>query len=278
MTTTVVTGATSGIGRATAGRLAREGHDVVLVARDAVRGGALRDELRAGGARATLVVGDLAGPEVARATGEALLEACPRIDVLIHNAGVWPTGLHRTAEGLEEAFAVNHVAPFVLSALLEGRLATSGGRVVQVSAGLVIKGDVDLDRTPTGQDFHWMRTYATTKLCNLLLVPLWARRWEDAGVRVDALHPGVIRTNLGARGGPVGLLMSLIKRTWASPEDGARPVARRATDPAPAAGHRWFDEDRELALPSVAADPELAERVWEQAALLAGVGAAVPVP
>jgi NAD(P)-dependent dehydrogenase (short-subunit alcohol dehydrogenase family) len=73
--------------------------------------------------------------------------------------------------------------------------------VVQVSAGLYVKGRADLGRTPTGLDFHPVRTYADTKLCNLLLVPRFAERWRHAAVIINAVHPGVIRTGLGTAGG-----------------------------------------------------------------------------
>ncbi len=258
MRTAVVTGASRGIGLAVAQELEAKGWRVVSVARGRAPTG-------------EAVIGDLSAVRTVRETAARILDACPAIDVLVHNAGLWPAEVVTTEDGFEQAFAVNHLAPFMLNHLLEGRLAESGARVVQVSAGLAIKGRVDLARTKTGADFHAVRTYATTKLMNLMLVPLFAERWAARGVTIDAVHPGVIRTGLGDRGGASGILLRAVKRTWKPPIEGARPVVRLALD-APRGSGRWFDVDREVPLPEVARDRTLAERVWQQAAELTGVG------
>lgn len=258
MPTAVVTGASRGIGLAVAEELEAKGWRVVAVA----RGRASKGEP---------LIGDLSSKRTVRETAARILEACPKVDVLVHNAGIWPAELVMNEDGLEQAFAVNHLAPFMLDHLLEERLAASRARVVQVSAGLAIKGKVDLARTPTGEDFRLVRTYATTKLMNLMLVPLFAERWAARGITIDAVHPGVIRTGLGDRGGPAGILLRAVKRAWKAPAEGARPVVRLAIDAPPGSG-RWFDVDREAPMPEVAADRALAERVWQQAADLCGVG------
>lgn len=262
--TAVVTGGSRGIGQAVAARLAREGFRVVIVARDPVRGEAARAALPGD---AVLVTADLAETASVRAAAAALLEACPRIDVLVHNAGIWPARREITGDGVERAFAVNHLAPFLLNHLLEERLRASGTRVVQVSAGLYVKGRPDPGRTVTGLDFHPVRTYADTKLCNLMMVPLFARRWQDAGVTIDAVHPGVIRTDLGARGGVLGLVLKAVKRTWGTPDDGAEPVVRLALDGSGGTG-RYFEIGDETPLAPVARDPEIAQALWRQAAAL----------
>ncbi|MEU5529643.1 SDR family NAD(P)-dependent oxidoreductase [Micromonospora chersina] len=259
----VVTGANRGIGFAVAGELMRRGCRVVLVARDPVRGEQALAALRAspGGAAgsAELVVGDLSVVSSVRAVAAELRGRCERIDVLVHNAGVWPTRLVRTEDGYEQSFAVNHLAPFLLNHLLEKRLR----RVVQVSAGLYVKGRVDPNRTPWGEDFHRMRTYCDTKLANLLTVPLFAQHWADTGVTIDAVHPGVIRTGLGDTGGVLGLLLKVVKRRWDTPEAGAAPVVRLAFASGAGSG-RYFDGDRPVPLAPVADDPALARRLWDQ--------------
>ncbi len=217
MRTVVVTGASRGIGLAVAEQLAARGFRVVSVAR------------RPGGPGEHLE-GDLGSLRTVRDAAARIREACPTVDVLVHNAGSWPAGRVLNEDGFEQAFAINHLAPFLLNHLLEDRLVAARARVVQVSAGLAVKGRVDLDRTPTGEDFHPIRTYATTKLANLLLLPLWAERWRERGVRVDAVHPGVVRTGLGDRGGPVGVLLRVVKRWWKAPADGSRPEVRLEED------------------------------------------------
>jgi NAD(P)-dependent dehydrogenase (short-subunit alcohol dehydrogenase family) len=204
---------------------------------------------------AEVVVGDLSSARTVAEAASALAAACPAIDVLVHNAGVWPTRLEHNEDGVERAFAVNHLAPFQLNLALEDRLS----RVVQVSAGLHVKGRVDLDRTPAGADFHRMRTYCDTKLANLLVLPLFAARWQDAGVTIDAVHPGVVRTRLGDPGGPLGLVLRAVKLTWATPAAGAVPVVRLAGT---LGTGRYFHLDAEQPLPR---DPALADLLWTQA-------------
>ncbi|MFF3438308.1 SDR family NAD(P)-dependent oxidoreductase [Streptosporangium sp. NPDC002721] len=257
--TAVITGGNRGIGLATAEEFARRGHRVVLLARNPA---AAREAARLG---AELVTGDLSTLKGVRAAAEALAGTCPRLDVLVHNAGIWPSARRLTEDGFEESFAVNHLAPFLLNHLLEDRL----DRVVQVTAGLYTKGRADPARTPAGADFSPVRTYADTKLCNLALMPLWAERWRRREVTIDAVHPGVIRTGLGDRGGPVGLLLKAAKLLWKPPAEGAAPVVRLALDRTGTG--RYFDVDRETPLAPVAADPATAGRLWAQAAELTGV-------
>jgi len=266
----VITGANRGIGFAVARELAAERCRVFLVARDAEGGLRAERDLSAVG-EVRLVPGDLSTPKTTRIAARRILEACPRIDVLVHNAGVWPSRLERDESGVERAFAVNHLAPFLLNHLLENALVR-GSRVVQVSAGLYVRGKVDPARTPTGADFHAIRTYATTKLCNLLVLERWARRFAERGVTINAVHPGVIRTGLGERPGILGLLLRGVKLLWKRPERGAPPVTRLALDPALTdVTGRYFHLDQEMPLADVARDEALAARLWDQAEALCGL-------
>jgi NAD(P)-dependent dehydrogenase (short-subunit alcohol dehydrogenase family) len=187
-----------------------------------------------------------------------LSEKHPEIDVLIHNAGIWPTRLRLNEDGIEESFAVNHLAPFQLNLALEPRLR----RVIQVSAGLHVKGEVDPEVTPWGRNFHRFRTYCDTKRANLLLIPEFAQRWQTKEVTIDAVHPGVIRTNLGDPGGALGVVLHLVKRRWSPPEAGATPIVSLTT--ATGTG-RYFNVETEEPLPR---DPALAQCLWNQARML----------
>lgn len=143
---------------------------------------------------------------------------------------------------------------------------------MQVSAGLYVKGRPDLARTPRGDDFHPLRTYPTTKLLNLHCVPRFAERWSGTGVTVNAVHPGVIRTDLGDRSGVLGLVLRAVKRLWKSPEEGARPVVKLAQDPAlHGVTGRYFHLEDEAPLHPIARDAALAEAVWRQACELTGM-------
>jgi len=271
--TAIVTGANRGIGHAVSRALVERGFRVVLLARDEARGRQAQNDLaRVGPGAVELVVGDLGSARSIREAAGALVEACPSIDVLIHNAGLWPSRLERNEDGLERAFVVNHLAPFLLNHLLSPKLVASRARVVQVSAGLYVKGRPDPAKTPTGEDFHPIGTYPTTKLCNLLLVPRFAEAWRERGVTINAVHPGVIRTELGDREGLLGHLLRAVKRLWKTPEEGARPVVRLAADPALAGvTGRYFHLEKETPLRPVATDRALANRLWEQALALSGL-------
>ncbi|WP_208297986.1 SDR family NAD(P)-dependent oxidoreductase [Actinophytocola oryzae] len=242
-----MTGGNRGIGYAVCESLTREDFHVIAVVRDPTAPVPPRVErLR----------GDLSSRRTVAQLAEAL--AGTTIDVLIHNAGIWPTRLRRNEDGIEESFAVNHLAPFQLNLALEPRLR----RVVQVSAGLYVKGDVDPGKTPWGKDFHRLRTYCHTKQANLLMVKEFAQRWQE--VTIDAIHPGVIRTNLGDPGGALGLVLRALKKTWSPVAEAAPPIVDLAT--AEGTG-RYFNVTAEEPLPE---NPELSSRLWEQARKLTG--------
>lgn len=260
----VVTGASGGIGRAIAEGLGARGYHVTIVARDAARCARVAESVVASGGAAEVITDDLGDPAGVRRVAARLAER-PRIDRLVHDAGLWPNRLERNSDGLERAYAVNHVAPFLLDRALEPVLFRSRARVILVSAGLYVMGRVDLVKTPRGDDFHPIRTYATTKLCALMMVPLFAERWRDHGAEIVAVHPGVIRTALGDRPGAAGFALRTIKRLWKSPEEGARPVlalADAASVPSGAYYHVSTAAPRPLA--AVATNAALARALYDR--------------
>lgn len=274
--TCVVTGATSGIGQAIVGGLMAGGARVILVARDGGRATATLDQHRRAGvvpARPPAVVlGDLRSPAQTRVAALRVLELVPRIDVLVHCAGIWPARLERTAEGLEASFAVNALAPMILNRVLRARLASDGTRVVQVTAGLYPLARLDLARTPSGDDFHPLRTYANTKLCNILNTVESAARDDAGAATFNLVHPGVVRTRLGDRPGPMGWLLRAIKLFWSSPATGARaPLYLATSDDVRGLTGRYFDRQRERPLIGPAADRTLGRAVWARTLALAGV-------
>jgi NAD(P)-dependent dehydrogenase (short-subunit alcohol dehydrogenase family) len=249
----IITGATGGIGRALALALAADpAHRLLLVGRDAGRVDALAGEVHARGGRALGVRGDLSTLAGARRLGARLADEAEPGATLIHNAGIWPYRKEMTADGWESAFAVNHLAPLALQQPLldAGRVA----RVLAVGAGLMIKGRFDAERTPTGADFGSVRTYCTTKLAFALGMRDAAAAHPSVDVLV--LHPGVVRTGLGDRPGPVGWLLGKVKRRWEAPETCAARMARilarpRWSTPGEAA---WMVEEEPQPWPAVADD------------------------
>ncbi|HYF63592.1 MAG TPA: SDR family NAD(P)-dependent oxidoreductase [Herpetosiphonaceae bacterium] len=267
--TYLVTGGNTGIGKAIASELARQGRRVAIVSRDPAKGAAAVDEIRAasGNQHISLIPGDLGSIAGANRLADRILDECPDLGALINNAGVWMTERVITADGLELSFMVNHLAPVILSTRLLDRLrANAPARIVAVNAGLYPQGRLDLARTPYGQDFRRMGTYATTKLFNVLAMLELARQVEGSGVTVNLIHPGVIRTQLGASSGPLGALLRLAKRFWKTPEEGARGPVRLATAPElEMVNGQYFNECEPIPLAEIAQDRLLSRQVWQQA-------------
>jgi retinol dehydrogenase-12 len=274
--TFIVTGATGGIGRVTAGVLAERGARVLLGCRTSERGEATAAELRAA-ARSTPLdlqvfpvdLGDLAS---VRAAAAAFLARGLPVHALINNAGLaGRRGL--TRDGFELTFGVNHLGPFLLTRLLEARLRESApARVVNVSS--------QAHRSARGVDFSVLRQparsrsglheYAVSKLCNVLFTRELARRWAGSGVSSYALHPGVVATDIWRR--LPRPLRWLVTRFMVSPADGARTTLFCATDPTLAGtSGRYYDRAREATPSLEAQDDALSVRLWDESEKMAGL-------
>lgn len=194
MTTVLITGATDGIGRATAALLLSRGHDVLVHARSAERGAPVLAELAGGPGSARLVTGDLARPAQVRALADQVREA-GGVDSLVHNAGVWVRGdtPPRTAEGVETTLAVNVLAPHLLTALLGDAVRD---RVVWLGSGMAGSGRPDPERLGAVTDPQ--QAYRDSKACDVALAVAWGRRRPD--LASAALDPGWVPTKLASAG------------------------------------------------------------------------------
>lgn len=266
--TVLITGATSGIGYATAEGLARLGARVILAARDAERGEAARRALAAatGSDRLEVVVGDLASLASTRRMAAEVLERHQRIDVLINNAGLASIRRQLSTDGIELTLAVNLVAPFLLTTLLLDRLCESApARIVNVSSESQRGASIDLDDLQfERRRYGTMRAYGQSKLgLNLYTVEL-ARRLAGTGVTANALHPGVVATNIGNQNALMRLGYRLARPFMLSPEDGARTSIYLASSPEVAGvSGGYFFGTRRLQPNRIAEDPAAASRLWE---------------
>jgi NAD(P)-dependent dehydrogenase (short-subunit alcohol dehydrogenase family) len=274
----VLTGGMSGLGRRAALQLAEQGHLLVVVGRDAARGASLLQELRVRGGQAEasmFVVGDistLAGMEHVATQIRSRIE---RVDGLINNAGVMLPTRRITADGLELNFAVNHVAPFVLTGRLLGLLRRGRARIVNVNseghrAPLRGRGPVELDfdDLQSSRRYDPFMAYSRSKLANLLFTYELPRR-QGHDVTVNAVHPGLVRTDLG-RLFP-RLQVAAFNLFALPPAEGARPVVHLATsDETSSIGGRYFNRFTEVASSTQSYDTAAAHRLWQVTEQLAG--------
>lgn len=203
--TVVIAGATSGVGLAAAREGARFGGRLALLARNEAKGRAVKAELeRDFGAEVSLHLADFARLADVRRVADELLDATPRIDVLINSAGVHCTRRQETAEGHELVFSVNHLAPFLLTLRLLPKLREGGAaRIVQVNSQGHRFGGLDLrDLTWRRRFYLGLRAYGAAKTAQLLSVWEFADRLAGSGVTVNAMHPGEVRTGIGLNNGP----------------------------------------------------------------------------
>jgi len=273
----VVTGATSGIGKAAAIALARLGAQVVLVGRD--RGRAEKTAAEVGSVAAappTVEIADLAVMDQVRALA-GRLAALDRIDVLINNAGL-VLGEHRvTADGFEHVFAVNHLAPFLLTNLLLPKLTASApARVITVTSDAHTAARLDLDDPNLERGWASWRSYANSKLANILFTRELARRAQGTGVTANCAHPGVVRTGFGRESSlPLRLAVTVARPFFLSPERGADTIVYLASSPDVAEETGGYYVKRRRREPSAAArDDAAARKLWEVSEELTGLASA----
>jgi NAD(P)-dependent dehydrogenase (short-subunit alcohol dehydrogenase family) len=271
MTVVVITGATRGIGQAAAIELARQGAELALVGRDRERVVAVAAAARAagGGAAVHEHVADLTLMSQVRELAERLREQHAQIDVLANNAGALFATREETAEGLERTFALNHLAPFLLTNLLRDRLA--GGRVVTTSSDAHKTGLLDLDDLQSERSFSAWRAYGTSKLANILFTRELARRAPE--LHATCFHPGVVRTGFGKnQAGVWKVMITLAAPFLRSPQRGARSLVWLAVSAQAAGLTGVYVQDEKVLTPSLQArDDTLAEGLWERSAQLVGL-------
>jgi len=270
-----VTGATRGIGRATAEALAKRGARVLVHGRDSASVGAVcREMIRHGDV--TGVVGDLSSLAAVRKLANEVAARHPRLDVLVNNAGTGSSRPQKTTDGYERTFAVNHLAPFLLTNLLLERLkAGKAARVVTVSSLAHRSAVLDFDDLNwEKRKFNGLRAYGASKLANILFTLELARRLEGSGVTANCLHPGVVATNIFPTiGGFVGRLVVLLFRPlMLSPRKGAKTSVYLASSAEVAnVTGKFFDKCREVAPAAAAQDGAAAKRLWEISEELTGL-------
>jgi NAD(P)-dependent dehydrogenase (short-subunit alcohol dehydrogenase family) len=275
----VVTGATSGIGKAAAAALAGLGATVVLVGRDRGRTEAAAADIGPASASPPRAeVADLASLEQVRGLA-GRLAGLERIDVLINNAGLVLGERRITPDGFEHVFALNHLAPFLLTNLLLPELTASApARVVTVTSDAHSAARLDLSDPNLERGWDSWRSYANSKLANILFTRELARRLDGTGVTASCAHPGVVRTGFGRESRPLLKLGITIARPFmASPDRGADTIVYLASSPDVAGQTGGYYVKRQRREPSAAArDDAAAGKLWEISEKLTGLAPAQP--
>ena len=272
--TCIVTGASAGIGTATALGLAKQGADLALVGRDHPRLEAVAADCRAAGAGTVRTyVADFAVLDQVRRLADELLADLPRIDVLVNNAALVLQRREETADGYEKVFAVNHLAPYLLTRLLLDRIEQSApSRIVNVASDAHTFGAMEPDDYMSTRAFKPMKVYGRSKLANILFTVELAKRLQGTGVTANCLHPGFVSTSL-ARDNKVAAVFLRVARVLPfvkSPADGASTTLKLATEDVGVSGE-YFADNKVAPTKDYAKDPVMAARLWDDSAALVGL-------
>jgi retinol dehydrogenase-14 len=274
--TVLVTGATSGIGEATAKGLAGMGAHVLLVARDEGRGAAVRDDIarHGGNGGAEALLADLSSQRQIRRLAREVEERVERLDVLVNNAGGIFRERRLTDDGLEMTFALNHLGYFLLTELLLDKLVASApARIVNVASAAGLRAYIDFDDLMGERGYSSWRAYGQSKLANIMFTYELARRLEASGVTANCMHPGFVHTNFGNTGSRVVRLGQNFVNPWRrSPEQGADTVIWLASSPdVEGVTGKYFANRREERTSSESYDEDKQRRLWAVSEELTGL-------
>jgi retinol dehydrogenase 14 len=275
----LVTGGTGGIGRATATGLAALGGRVGITGRDEARTEAAAAGIRAatGNAAVDAFAADMSAQAGVRGLAAQVAGTYPRLDVLVNNVGGFWAHRHVTADGLERTFALNHLAPFLLTNLLLGRLTASApARVVTVSSGAQASGRINFEDLQGERNYSGQRAYSQSKLANVMFTYELARRLDGTGVTATVLHPGVVRTSFGAEDQAAYFaVMSRVARLFMkTPAQGAVTSIYLASSPeVEGVTSQYFAGRKPKTASKASYDTTAAARLWQASAGLAGLTA-----
>ena len=273
--TCIVTGASAGIGLAAAMRLGAMGARLVLVRHSREKGVAAMARLRAEqpGVDVEMHYGDLSRPDDVLRIAQAVLDAAPRIDVLLNNAGAIFARRETTPDGLERTFALNHMGYFRLTSLLRARLiASAPARVVNVASEAHRGAELNFDDLQCVQSYNGWQTYKRSKLANILFTRELARRLKGTGVTANCLHPGFVASDFGDNNRGIWRLgISVAKRVMAvSVERGAEtPTYLASSREVDGVTGRYFTKCREREPDAPARDDGASTRLWTESERLA---------
>ncbi len=278
----IVTGANSGIGKATALGLAQMGATIVIVCRDRAKGEEAQNEIKtkSGNDAVDLMLADLSSQESIRQLAENIQQNYKQLHVLINNAGVVHLSRGETVDGFETMFAVNYLAPFLLTNLLLVRLkASAPARIVNVSSGSHESGYIKMDDLQSEQKYKFMRAYGQSKLALVLFTYELSNRLQGTGVTANCLHPGFVATHIGQNGiGPVGrgIVKLIFSNLGISPEEGAKTsIYLASSSEIEGVTGKYFVKSIPIRSAPISYDESLQRQLWEESAKLVNIAVKV---
>lgn len=276
MRTVLITGANSGIGKSTATALAAKGYRVVFIARNPEKAAAVKLEIIkiTKNEAVDFILADLLSLNQVKKAVEIFKEKYQQLDILINNAGVCLPQRKLTEDGLEEMFQINHLSHFLLTHLLLDLLIKSeDARIINLSSGGYRVGRFDPANLQSEKFFHSVSTYCNTKLMNILFTKELSQRLKNTAVKVNAVHPGVVRTNFA--GGFNGIFKSVyqkVKPILLSPEKGASTTIFLATaDEVRHITGKYFFKSKVTKTWNIYINDANQKKLWEKSMELAGL-------
>ncbi len=263
--TCLITGATSGIGRETAINIASRGATLVLPVRNQAKGEALKKDIlkEYPQSHIDIMYCDLASMESIRDFADEFKQNYTQLHVLINNAGIWESKRRLSKDNIEMNFAVNHLAPFLLTNLLLDLIKKSApARIINVASEAHRQGKIYFDDIEFEKKFSSLKSYAQSKLANILFTKKLSQQLKGTGVTVNCLHPGVVSTNLFDK--MPKLLVKAMELFMISPEKGAKTTIYLATSPeVENTSGEYFDKSRPKKPDTIALRQDIADKLWE---------------
>jgi len=264
----MVTGATSGIGLATAQALAQQGATVIVVGRNPEKATTTVARIRqeTGNPLVKFMLADLSVQAEIRRLAREFQSRYSRLDVLVNNAGGFFLKRQLSADGIEMTLALNYLNFFLLTHLLLDTLkASAPARIVNVSSAVHKNARIDFENLQRERKYSGIGAYGQSKLAVVLFTYELARRLEGTQVTVNALHPGLVATNIAANNGWLFKLFTPLGRFIAlSPKEGAQTSIYLASSPEVAGvTGKYFDKNKAAPLAATSYDQAIAQRLWE---------------
>jgi NAD(P)-dependent dehydrogenase (short-subunit alcohol dehydrogenase family) len=273
--TCLITGATSGLGKATALALAKKGMEVLIAGRDAERTETTAQWLKqkSGNPAVSFYLADLSSLASIRQLAAEVKRSHARLDVLVNNAGGIFAKREVTVDGFERTWATNHLAYFVLTQeLLEPLKASRPARIVNVASIAHLDAVLDFGDLQGEKNYGAMRAYSLSKLANIMFTYALARRMQGTGVTANCLHPGLVGTNFGQQGGSwIKWLMTAARPFLTPPGRGAKTSIYLASSPkVEGVSGNYYEKCRAIKSSALSYDTALQERLWDVTEKMAG--------